>query len=111
MNPEPPDTATTVRTEGDQLLLTDGPYAETKEVLGGFWIIKCDDLDAALGYAEKIGVVELRRELVIRRQLDVVALTHHLAPVAIGIYNRHREQAHGKSPAQRIRFVEMLKLK
>ncbi|WP_370651254.1 YciI family protein [Iamia sp. SCSIO 61187] len=49
----PPDTATTVRTEGGELLLTDGPFAETKEYLGGFWIIKCADLDAALEWARK----------------------------------------------------------
>jgi hypothetical protein len=62
----PPDTATVVRTEGDQVLLTDGPYAETKEFLGGFWIIKCDDLDTALEWARKAadalqgGPVEVR---------------------------------------------------
>jgi hypothetical protein len=52
----PPDTATLVRTEGDQMLLTDGPYAETKEFLGGFWIIKCDDLDGALEWARKAAI-------------------------------------------------------
>ncbi|HEX7133042.1 MAG TPA: YciI family protein [Iamia sp.] len=52
----PPDTATVVRTEGDQMLLTDGPYAETKEFLGGFWIIKCDDLDGALEWARKAAI-------------------------------------------------------
>lgn len=53
---QPPDTATVVRTEGDQVLLTDGPYAETKEVLGGFWIIKAPDLDVALEWARKAAV-------------------------------------------------------
>ena len=52
----PPDTATTVRTEGDEMLLTDGPYAETKEFLGGFWVIKCEDLDAALEWARKAAI-------------------------------------------------------
>ncbi len=52
----PPDTATVVRTEGDEMLLTDGPYAETKEFLGGFWIIKCEDLDAALEWARKAAI-------------------------------------------------------
>ncbi|HEV7719980.1 MAG TPA: YciI family protein [Iamia sp.] len=62
----PPDTCTTVRTEGGEMLLTDGPFAETKEYLGGFWIIKCDDLDAALEWARKAadalsgGPVEVR---------------------------------------------------
>ena len=62
----PPDTATVVRTEGGEMLLTDGPYAETKEFLGGFWIIKATDLDAALEWARKAadalqgGPVEVR---------------------------------------------------
>ena len=49
----PPDTATVVRTENGEMLLTDGPYAETKEFLGGFWVFKCEDLDAALEWARK----------------------------------------------------------
>jgi len=49
----PPVTATVVRTENGEMLLTDGPYAETKEFLGGFWIFKCDDLDGALEWARK----------------------------------------------------------
>ena len=62
----PPDTATVVRTEGAEVLLTDGPYAETKEFLGGFWIIKAPDLDGALEWARKAadalqgGPVEVR---------------------------------------------------
>lgn len=47
----PPDTATVVRAQGGQVVTTDGPFAETKEQLGGFWVIKVADLDAALDYA------------------------------------------------------------
>jgi hypothetical protein len=36
--------------------MTDGPFAETKEQLGGFWVIEVDDLDAALAWAEKATV-------------------------------------------------------
>lgn len=50
---EPADTATTVRTAGGELTTTDGPFAESKEHLGGFWIIEVADLDAALAWAEK----------------------------------------------------------
>ena len=49
----PTSTATVVRAEGGDVLTTDGPYAETKEVLGGFWIITSPDLDAALAWAGK----------------------------------------------------------
>jgi hypothetical protein len=49
----PPDSATVVRVEGAAATVTDGPFAETKEHLGGFWVIRCADLDQALAWAEK----------------------------------------------------------
>jgi hypothetical protein len=49
----PADTATVVRATRGEVLTTDGPFAETKEQLGGFWIVKVDDLDAALAWAAK----------------------------------------------------------
>jgi hypothetical protein len=49
-----PDTATVVRAGGSAPLLTDGPYLESKEHIGGFWIVDADDLDAALGWGGKI---------------------------------------------------------
>jgi hypothetical protein len=52
----PADTATVVRVEGGEVLTTDGPFAETKEQLGGFWIIQVPDLDAALAWAAKATV-------------------------------------------------------
>ena len=48
-----PDTATVVRMSGGEVLTTDGPFAESKEHLGGFYIIEADDLDAALTWASK----------------------------------------------------------
>ena len=48
-----PDTATVVRMSGSELLTTDGPFVESKEHLGGFYIIEADDLDAALVWASK----------------------------------------------------------
>jgi hypothetical protein len=50
----PPATATTVRAAGDELLITDGPFAEGKEYLGGFSVIEAPDLDAALAWAGKL---------------------------------------------------------
>lgn len=47
----PPETTTTVDGRGDQVVYTDGPFVETKEYLGGFWIIDVPDLDAALALA------------------------------------------------------------
>src|SRR5436309_9629674 len=48
-----PETATVVRVSGGELLTTDGPFAESKEHLGGFYIIEAEDLDAALAWASK----------------------------------------------------------
>ena len=50
---EAPSTATVIRSEGGEVLTTDGPYAEAKEVLGGFWVIEAPDLDAALSWASE----------------------------------------------------------
>jgi hypothetical protein len=49
----PASTATVVRAQGGQVVTTDGPFAETKEQLGGFWVIQAPDLDAALAYAAR----------------------------------------------------------
>lgn len=51
-----PESATVVRQSGDDFLITDGPYTETKEHLGGFWIIDVADLDAALAWAKQATV-------------------------------------------------------
>ena len=62
---QPAATATTVKIEesGDQVV-TDGPFAETKEQLGGFYLLDCGDLDEAIAWAKKIpmpgGTVEVR---------------------------------------------------
>lgn len=62
---EPAQTATVVRASGTTTAMTDGPFAETKEVMGGFWVIEAADLDAALEWARRAataceGPVEVR---------------------------------------------------
>jgi hypothetical protein len=62
---EDPDTATTVRVRDGETLTTDGPFAETKEQLGGFYLIDCGSLDEAIEFAARIpaaqrGAVEVR---------------------------------------------------
>jgi hypothetical protein len=58
------DTATTVRRDGDDRVTTDGPFAETKEALGGYYLVEAADLDEAIGIAKQIpahfGGVEVR---------------------------------------------------
>ena len=49
----PANTATVVKESGGEVLTTDGPFPETKEQLGGFWVIQAADLDAALAWAAK----------------------------------------------------------
>jgi len=51
---EDPSTATVVSWKDGETLTTDGPYVESKEHLGGFWIVQCPDLDGALGWAKRI---------------------------------------------------------
>lgn len=50
----PSDTATTVRTVGGKQSLHDGPYAETREQLAGYYLVEAADLDAAIDWAKKI---------------------------------------------------------
>jgi hypothetical protein len=63
---QPVDTATTVCVHDGQTLTTDGPFAESKEVLGGYYLYEADDLDAAIELAARIpaarmgGAVEVR---------------------------------------------------
>ena len=63
---QPVETATTVRVRDGETLLTDGPFVDAKEHLGGFFLLEADDLDAALEVAERIpaarmgGAVEVR---------------------------------------------------
>jgi hypothetical protein len=62
---EPTSAATTVRVRDGERMLTDGPFAETKEQLGGFYLLECNSLDEAIEWAAKIpgaasGSVEVR---------------------------------------------------
>ena len=50
---QPASIATVVREEAGEMVVTDGPFTESKEHIGGFWIIEVDDLDAALAWAAK----------------------------------------------------------
>jgi len=53
----PPDTATVLKASGDEVLVTDGPFTEGKEHLGGFTVIEVEDLDAALYWANRLARV------------------------------------------------------
>src|SRR5207244_3704906 len=63
---QPVETATTVRVDGGQTMTTDGPFADTKEFLGGFYLVDADDIERALELAARVpaarmgGAVEVR---------------------------------------------------
>ena len=63
---ESPDAATSVRVRNGGAVVTDGPYAEVKESLGGYYLLSCDTIDEAIGWAAKIpaawtgGAIEIR---------------------------------------------------
>jgi hypothetical protein len=62
----PSTTATTIRSQNGKPMITDGPFAETKEQLGGYHLIECENLDEAISIAKRIptipegGLVEIR---------------------------------------------------
>lgn len=67
---EPTDTATTVRVRPEQTMVTDGPFAETTEALGGYYLIECENLEEAVEWGKKCpgshyGSVEVRPVMVI----------------------------------------------
>jgi hypothetical protein len=73
---QPSDTATTVRVREGETLVTDGPFIETKETLGGYYLVEADSLDEAIEWAAKIpsarfGHIEVRP--VVMRQAQVNA--------------------------------------
>jgi hypothetical protein len=61
---QPSASATTLRLEGEERTVTDGPFAETKEQLGGFYVFECENLDEVIEWAKKIpvsgGSIEIR---------------------------------------------------
>lgn len=65
---QPVETATTVRGDG---LITDGPYADTKEVFGGYFVIEADNLDVALEWAQRIPAVRMGGAVEVRPLVEI----------------------------------------
>ncbi len=82
-------TATTVRLQGGKALITDGPFAETKEQLAGYYILECENLDEAIEWAAKIptackggeGCVEIRPLPGLPARPETEALAGRAAPL------------------------------
>ena len=67
---KPVETATTVRVQGGDALVTDGPFANTKEVFGGYYLIEADSLDGAIELAARIPAARLGGSVEIRPLME-----------------------------------------
>jgi hypothetical protein len=74
---QPGETATTVRHGGAENLITDGPFADTKEVLGGYYVLDASDIDEALEFAQQIPAVALGGAVEVRPLVEVPVETAH----------------------------------
>jgi hypothetical protein len=72
---EPVDATTTVRHGSAENLITDGPYANTKEVLGGYYVFDSSDLDEVLEFAQRIPAVRLGGAVELRPIVEVPRYT------------------------------------
>jgi hypothetical protein len=68
---QPSETATTVRDGGGQNLITDGPYADTKEVLGGYYVFEASNLDEVLEVAQRIPAIRLGGAVEVRPLVEI----------------------------------------
>ena len=74
---QPVDSATTVRYGGAETLIIDGPYADTKEVLGGYYVLDAPNLDETLEFAQRIPAVRLGGAVEVRPLVEVPVETAH----------------------------------
>ena len=68
---QPIETATTVRYGGGENLIIDGPYADTKEVLGGYYVLDASNLDEALEFVQRIPAVRLGGAVEVRPLVEI----------------------------------------
>ncbi len=83
---QPTATAATVRGEDGKPRVTDGPFAETKEQLGGFYMVECKDIDEAIEWAGKIPAIGFGGSVEVRPVMDYEAAgsTQHADTAATG---------------------------
>ncbi len=74
---QPGETATTVRAGSGGSLITDGPFADAKEVLAGYYILEAPDLDAALEFAERIPAVRFGGAVEVRPLVEIPTEAAH----------------------------------
>jgi hypothetical protein len=91
---QPVDTATTVRVQGEQTLLSDGPFVEAKEHLGGYYLVEADNLDAALEIAARIPAARMGA----RRLAPELRRVPRPLPAHPGRLEVHRARLRGQIP-------------
>ena len=74
---QPTEMATTIRYGVGENLITDGPYADTKEVLGGYYVFDASNLDEALEFAQRIPAMRLGGAVEVRPLVEIPAETVH----------------------------------
>ena len=74
---QPGETATTVRRGDSENLITDGPFADAKEVLGGYYVLEASDLDEALEFAQRIPAVRLGGAVEVRPLVEIPTEAAH----------------------------------
>jgi hypothetical protein len=74
---QPAEMATTVRGGGAEVLVTDGPYADAKEVFAGYYVLEESDLDAALEFAQRIPAVRFGGAVEVRPLFEIPVETGH----------------------------------
>ncbi|MDC9822532.1 YciI family protein [Devosia sp. ZB163] len=73
---QPSKSGAKVKMEGGKLVVRDGPFTEAKELIGGFWIIKADSLEEAVGWVKKIPMWNEGEEVEVRRVSEVEDFIH-----------------------------------
>jgi hypothetical protein len=68
---QPVETATTVRVQDGATLVTDGPFADTKEVFGGYYVLEADELDSALAIAARLPAARLGGSVEVRPMVEL----------------------------------------
>jgi hypothetical protein len=79
---EPTPSAVTVRYENGELVRTDGPFAETREQLGGFFVLECKDIEEALQWAAKVPDLPEDGSVEVRPVMDYEAYGYDVSPEA-----------------------------
>jgi hypothetical protein len=70
---QPASTATTIRQQDGRSVMTDGPFAETKEIFGGLYLLTADDLDEALAIAEQVPALRMGGSVEVRSLVELPA--------------------------------------